>query len=509
MDVNQVLKSLGIERINKGTSAGLDQWLSSEPATQLHSINPCNEQVIASVTVATEKEYQTVITQAQIAFEKWRQVPAPKRGEVIRQIAELLRKNKDYLGTLVALEMGKSKQEADGEVQEMIDMADFAVGLSRQLYGLTMHSERPQHRLYEQWHPLGVVGVITAFNFPVAVWSWNAFIAAVCGNSVVWRPSPKTPLCAVAVQHLCNQVLKTLKMPGIFSLIISETPEVVDRLIDDTRIPLISFTGSTAVGKKVAERVAKRLGRSILELSGNNSIIADETASLSLLIPAVLFGAIGTAGQRCTSTRRLIVHESIIDDVIKQLIATYQQIKIGDPLDTHHLMGPLIDKTAVIKFQQVIQLIQSQGGKIIYGGNVLQRPGYFVEPTLVRVPSMIDIMQEETFAPILYVMSYRDFEQALVLHNQVRQGLSSALFTSQLQRAELFLSAMGSDCGIANINIGTSGAEIGGAFGGEKDTGGGREAGSDAWKNYMRRQTNTINWGNKLPLAQGIRFDTE
>lgn len=404
--------------------------------------------------------------------------------------------------------MGKSKQEGDGEVQEMIDIADFAVGQSRMLYGNSMHSERPNHRMYEQWHPYGIVGVISAFNFPVAVWSWNAFLSAICGNVTIWKPSAKTPLCAVAVQHICNQVLKENNCPEIFGLVIPKTHDVVEAMVDDKRIQLISFTGSTAVGKQVAAKVAARLGKSILELGGNNGIILDESADLSLAIPAIVFGAVGTAGQRCTTTRRLFVHESKYQDVIKRLRHAYEQITIGDPLDTRNLMGPLIDQQAVEQFKKAISRIKEAGGQIVYGGEVLKQAGSFVQPTLVcDVKNDWDIVQEETFAPILYVMSYRTLDEAIALHNGVPQGLSSALFTQNLKNAELFLSACGSDCGIANINIGTSGAEIGGAFGGEKETGGGRESGSDSWKAYMRRQTNTINWGDELPLAQGIRFN--
>nr|WP_237578774.1 aldehyde dehydrogenase family protein [Legionella pneumophila] len=404
--------------------------------------------------------------------------------------------------------MGKSKQEGDGEVQEMIDIADFAVGQSRMLYGNSMHSERPNHRMYEQWHPYGIVGVISAFNFPVAVWSWNAFLSAICGNVTIWKPSAKTPLCAVAVQHICNQVLKENNCPEIFGLVIPKTHDVVEAMVDDKRIQLISFTGSTAVGKQVAAKVAARLGKSILELGGNNGIILDESADLNLAIPAIVFGAVGTAGQRCTTTRRLFVHESKYQDVIKRLRHAYEQITIGDPLDTRNLMGPLIDQQAVEQFKKAINRIKAAGGQIVYGGEVLKQAGSFVQPTLVcDVKNDWDIVQEETFAPILYVMSYRTLDEAIALHNGVPQGLSSALFTQNLKNAELFLSACGSDCGIANINIGTSGAEIGGAFGGEKETGGGRESGSDSWKAYMRRQTNTINWGDELPLAQGIRFN--
>lgn len=439
-------------------------------------------------------DYEQIMSRAQLAAEAWKKVPAPKRGEIIRQIGQALREHKDSLGSLVSLEMGKSKQEGDGEVQEMIDIADFAVGQSRMLYGNSMHSERPNHRMYEQWHPYGIIGVISAFNFPVAVWSWNAFLAAICGNVTIWKPSAKTPLCAVAVQHICNSVLRQNNCPEIFSLIVPESHDVVEAMVDDPRIPLISFTGSTAVGKKVSAKVAARLGKTILELGGNNAIILDETADLNLAIPAIVFGAVGTAGQRCTSTRRLFVHESQYQSVIKRLQHAYEQITIGDPLDSRNLMGPLIDQNAVEQFKSAILRIKDAGGQIVFGGDVIKHAGSFVQPTLVcDVKNHWDIVQEETFAPILYVMSYRSLDEAIALQNGVPQGLSSALFTQNLKNAERFLSACGSDCGIANINIGTSGAEIGGAFGGEKETGGGRESGSDSWKAYMRRQTNTIN----------------
>ncbi len=436
----------------------------------------------------------------------WRQVPAPKRGDVIRLIGQALRQHKDALGTLVSLEVGKIKSEGDGEVQEMVDMADFAVGLSRMLYGKTMHSERPRHRMYEQWHPLGVVGVITAFNFPVAVWAWNAFIAAVAGNTVLWKPSPKAPLCALAVQHLCNQVLDDAGYPGVLALLTTDRVELADRMVRDERLPLISFTGSVPVGRHVAEVVGHRLGRSLLELSGNNAVIVDETADLKLAVRAIVFGAVGTAGQRCTSIRRVIVQESQYERLVTQLCAAYAQVTVGDPLDPDVMMGPLIDARAVAGYQAALDAVMRAGGEILCGGHVLPRPGHFVEPTIVRAHNHWDIVQQETFAPILYIMTYRTLEEAIHLQNAVPQGLSSALFTQHLRHSEVFLSAAGSDCGIANINIGTSGAEIGGAFGGEKATGGGREAGSDAWKAYMRRQTTTINWGTELPLAQGVRF---
>ncbi|AOW57397.1 TPA: aldehyde dehydrogenase family protein [Legionella pneumophila subsp. pneumophila] len=502
-----LLQRLNIKSVNPGAFSG-HGWHSDNHAHTLESFNPSTGNKLAEIATCTMDDYEQVMQRAEQAAQTWRKVPAPKRGEIIRQIGQALRENKDSLGSLVSLEMGKSKQEGDGEVQEMIDIADFAVGQSRMLYGNSMHSERPNHRMYEQWHPYGIVGVISAFNFPVAVWSWNAFLSAICGNVTIWKPSAKTPLCAVAVQHICNQVLKENNCPEIFGLIIPNSHDVVEAMVDDKRIQLISFTGSTAVGKQVAAKVAARLGKSILELGGNNGIILDESADLNLAIPAIVFGAVGTAGQRCTTTRRLFVHESKYQDVIKRLRHAYEQITIGDPLDTRNLMGPLIDQQAVEQFKKAINRIKAAGGQIVYGGEILKQAGSFVQPTLVcDVKNDWDIVQEETFAPILYVMSYRTLDEAIALHNGVPQGLSSALFTQNLKNAELFLSACGSDCGIANINIGTSGAEIGGAFGGEKETGGGRESGSDSWKAYMRRQTNTINWGDELPLAQGIRFN--
>ncbi|KTD43205.1 aldehyde dehydrogenase family protein [Legionella quateirensis] len=503
----ELLQQLNIKEVNPGAFSG-QGWQSAAHHHTLSSFCPANGAKLAEVATCTMEDYEQVMIRAEQAAEAWKKVPAPKRGEIIRQIGQALREHKDSLGSLVSLEMGKSKQEGDGEVQEMIDIADFAVGQSRMLYGNSMHSERPNHRMYEQWHPYGIIGVISAFNFPVAVWSWNAFLAAICGNVTIWKPSAKTPLCAVAVQLICNNVLRQNNCPEIFSLVIPESHDVVEAMVDDSRIPLISFTGSTAVGKKVSAKVAARLGKTILELGGNNAIILDESADLHLAIPGIVFGAVGTAGQRCTSTRRLFVHESQYQNVIKRLQHAYEQITIGDPLDSRNLMGPLIDQDAVEQFKNAISRIKEAGGQIVFGGDVIKQAGSFVQPTLVcDVKNHWDIVQEETFAPILYVMSYRTLDEAIALQNGVPQGLSSALFTQNLKNAERFLSAYGSDCGIANINIGTSGAEIGGAFGGEKETGGGRESGSDSWKAYMRRQTNTINWGDELPLAQGIRFN--
>ncbi|MDE2235415.1 MAG: aldehyde dehydrogenase family protein [Gammaproteobacteria bacterium] len=506
---NKILRALGLEKTNAGAWSASSGRRKSRGAEVLESINPATGKPIARVACATVDDYECVIRDAQTAFRAWREVPAPKRGEAVRLIAEALRRHKHHLGSLVALEMGKIKAEGDGEVQEMIDIADFAVGQSRMLYGNSMHSERPRHRMYEQWHPYGVVGVISAFNFPVAVWSWNAFLSAICGNATVWKPSPRTPLCAIAVQHICNRVLDEHGYPAIFSMFIDAGVKLAETFVKDPRVALISFTGSSAVGCKVGELVAARMGRSLLELGGNNAIIVDETADLKLVIPAVVFGAVGTAGQRCTSTRRLIVHESIVDDLLAKLVHAYGQIRIGDPLHKETLMGPLCSEDAVRRYREAIGTIKKAGGQILHGGKVLTRPGFFVEPTIVRADNGWDIVKTETFAPILYVMSYRRLEDAVRMQNDVPQGLSSSLFTTNLKNAEYFLSAIGSDCGIANVNIGTSGAEIGGAFGGEKHTGGGRESGSDAWKQYMRRQTNTINWSDQLPLAQGIQFDLD
>ncbi len=502
-----ILNALKLDKKNFGASTDKHWWSDTQNKGEIVSYNPATGDVIGSVYRCTESDYEKVIVASEKAFLTWRNVPAPKRGEVIRLLGDALRKNKDMLGNLVSLEMGKSKQEGYGEVQEMIDMADLAVGQARMLYGKTMHSERPEHRMYEQWHPLGVVGVITAFNFPVAVWAWNAFVAAIAGNTVIWKPSPKTPLCAVAVQRICNEVMESQGFPGVFSTFISDDNNLVKHFVNDKRVPLISFTGSTEVGRLVNEMVAKRLGRSLLELSGNNAIIVDESANLKLAVPAITFGAVGTAGQRCTTTRRLIVHENIYDKLIPALQDAYKKVTIGDPLDEKNLMGPLIDQGAVDSFLKTIEKINKAGGKILFGGKALQRPGFYVEPTLVEAKNDWDVVQQETFAPILYVMKYKTLEEAIAMQNHSAHGLSSSIFTTNIQIAEQFLSAKGSDCGIANVNIGTSGAEIGGAFGGEKDTGGGREAGSDSWKAYMRRQTNTINWGKALPLAQGIKFE--
>ncbi len=504
-----VLHELGLKAVNAGASSGGGGWIASATEGLLDSVNPATGQVLAQVNRCSSRDYETLVQASQRAFQEWRQVPAPKRGEVVRLIGEALRTKKDALGSLVSLEVGKIKAEGDGEVQEMIDMADFAVGQSRMLYGLTMQSERAQHRMYEQWHPLGVIGVITAFNFPVAVWAWNAFLAAIAGDTVIWKPSPKAPLCALAVQHICNRVLEEQSLPGIFSLCISDQVDLAKMMVNDTRIPLISFTGSVPVGREVAQVVAGRLGRTLLELSGNNAVIVDETADLDLAIPAIVFGAVGTAGQRCTTTRRLFVHESRYEDVVQRLIQAYGQVKVGDPLESGVLMGPLIDEKALEEYRMTLEEVRQDGGEILFGGNVLKGPGFFVEPTLARADNHWKVVQRETFAPILYVMSYKTLDEAIALQNQVLQGLSSSFFTLNLRHAEQFLSSEGSDCGIANINIGTSGAEIGGAFGGEKETGGGREAGSDAWKAYMRRQTNTTNWGTDMPLAQGITFSVD
>lgn len=505
--MTDILKSLKLAAKNFGASTGTSWWSATTNENEIISYNPTDGKMIAEVHSNSKTDYEHVITESQNAFIEWRKMTAPKRGEIVRQIGDELRKNKDMLGHLVSLEMGKSKQEGLGEVQEMIDMADLAVGQSRMLYGLTMHSERPEHRMYEQWHPLGVVGVITAFNFPVAVWAWNAFVAAIAGNTVVWKPSPKTPLCAIAVQQICNTVMEKNNLHGIFSLFITDNLPLITHFVNDKRVALVSFTGSTTVGKQINEMVSRRLGKTLLELSGNNAIIVDESADLKLAVPAIVFGAVGTAGQRCTTTRRLFVHEKIYDTLVSALVNAYPKVTIGDPLDEKNLMGPLIDQQAVEHYKTTIADIKKAGGKILFGGNVLSRPGFFVEPTLVEAQNEWDVVQRETFAPILYIMKFKTLDEAITMQNHSQHGLSSSLFTNQIKQAEMFLSARGSDCGIANINIGTSGAEIGGAFGGEKDTGGGREAGSDSWKAYMRRQTNTINWSDALPLAQGIKFD--
>jgi len=500
---NEVLERLEIEPVNSGACGG--EWIANPSGGDLASLNPADGSVIARVRMAGSEDYQRVMARAAEAFLEWRMIPAPKRGEIVREFAAELRHAKADLGALVTMEMGKIRAEGEGEVQEMIDVADFAVGLSRQLYGLTMHSERPGHRMYEQWHPLGVVGVISAFNFPVAVWSWNAMIAAVCGDCVLWKPSSDTPLTAVAVQKIANRVFGRHGLKGIFNLAIGRGGAVGEAMLNDTRVPLISFTGSTQVGRRVAETVARRLGRTILELGGNNGIIVMDDANLDLALRAVLFGAVGTAGQRCTTTRRLFLQKGIAAKVTDALVSAYKQVVIGNPLDPHTLMGPLVNQRAVEDMMAGLDTVRREGGEVIYGGKRLG--GCFVEPTLVKARPDMPILREEIFAPILYLVEFDALDDAIRWHNDVPQGLSSAMFTASLISGERFLSHAGSDCGIANINIGTSGAEIGGAFGGEKDTGGGRESGSDSWKAYMRRQTNTINWSSQLPLAQGIEFN--
>jgi aldehyde dehydrogenase (NAD+) len=508
----EILDQLGIRKNNQGASTGRG-WNSTRNNGELEVISPVDGRVLASVYLASEQDYRDCVNAAQEAFNRWRTVPPPKRGEAVRQIGEALRARKTPLGTLVSLEMGKSLQEGLGEVQEMIDICDFAVGQSRQLYGRTMASERPEHRLYEQYHPLGVVGIVTAFNFPVAVWSWNAMLATVCGDTCLWKPSSKTPLTAIAVQHILTEVITANNLPeGLFNLVIGSGATVGEQVLHDRNISLLSFTGSTQVGRRAAGIVAARLGRCILELGGNNAIILTPEANLQLAIPAIVFAAVGTAGQRCTTARRLIVHESIRDQVAQALRKAYASLKIGSPLDENNHVGPLIDRQAVAAYLAALEALKQQGGEILCGGRVLEGPGYesgcYVEPVLALAENSMPLVQEETFAPILYIIKYSGpIENAIALHNDVAQGLSSSIFTDNLREAEIFLSAGGSDCGIANVNIGTSGAEIGGAFGGEKETGGGRESGSDAWKAYMRRQTNTINYGTTLPLAQGIRFE--
>lgn len=505
-----VLTALGLGASESGTYLGHGEWSKTSDAGVLEPINPTTGEVLGRVMASSQADYDLIVERAQAAFKTWRTTPAPRRGEAIRLCADALRTHKDALGSLVALEMGKSKPEGDGEVQEMIDIGEFSVGLSRQLYGLTMHSERPGHRMYEQWHPIGIVGVISAFNFPVAVWAWNAFVAAICGDITIWKPSPKTPLSAIASMKICNEALKKGGFPDIFFLFNDAGTELASNFVDDKRIPLISFTGSTKVGRIVGERCARRMARSLLELGGNNAIIVDATADLKLAIPAIVFGAVGTAGQRCTTTRRLIVHESVYDDVLAKLITAYKQVetKIGDPTDPKNLMGPLNSRDAVDAYLDSIAKAKASGGKIETGGAAIEGKGNFVLPAIVTgLTNDAEIVQHETFAPILYVMKYKTLDEAIDMQNAVPQGLSSSIFTANLRAAEAFLAASGSDCGIANVNIGTSGAEIGGAFGGEKETGGGRESGSDAWKVYMRRQTNTINYSDSLPLAQGIKFD--
>lgn len=505
-----VLSAAGLSNSESGTYLGSGQWSNTTDAGILEPVNPSTGEVIGRVFASSQSDYETIVERAQAAFKVWRVTPAPRRGEAIRLCAEALRIHKDALGSLVALEMGKIKPEGDGEVQEMIDIADFAVGLSRQLYGITMPSERPGHRMYEQYHPLGLVGIISAFNFPVAVWAWNAFLAGVCGDICIWKPSPKTPFSAIASMKICNEALNKAGFPDIFFLFNDGGTEIAQNFVDDKRIPLISFTGSTHVGRMVGERVAQRMGRSLLELGGNNAIIVDESADLKLAIPAIVFGAVGTAGQRCTTTRRLFVHEKIYDTVIGKLVTAYKQVetKIGDPTLASTLMGPLNSQESVHQFLNAIEKAKASGGQVLTGGSAVEGRGNFVLPTIISHINNTDaVVQAETFAPILYVMKFSNLDEAIDMQNDVPQGLSSAIFTESLKASEAFLTAAGSDCGIANVNIGTSGAEIGGAFGGEKETGGGRESGSDAWKVYMRRQTNTINYSDALPLAQGIKFD--
>ncbi len=502
-----LLDKLQIKDVNMGSCSGPDDWYEDPQSEEIVSFDPATGNPIATVLQATEKTYEEVMTQAVNAFQSWRMLPAPKRGLVVRELGEALREYCEPLGELVTLEMGKIRAEGIGEVQEMIDICDFAVGLSRQFYGLTMHSERPAHRMYEQWHPMGAIGVISAFNFPVAVWAWNSAIAAACGDTVVWKPSSETPLTAVAVQHIANRVMADHGLRGIFNITIGRGAVVGERMINDARLPLISFTGSTKMGRRVSEAVAKRFGHTILELGGNNAIIVDKDANLDMTMRAILFGAVGTAGQRCTSTRRVIIHKSVVSELSEKICSAYSQVQIGNPIKEGILMGPLVTKGAVEDMMTALEKAKEQGGEILYGGNRLPELGeQFVEPTIVKMPAQTEIVHHETFAPILYFLEYTDIDEAIEIHNAVPQGLSSAIFTTNLLTAETFLSHRGSDCGIANVNIGTSGAEIGGAFGGEKETGGGRESGSDAWKGYMRRQTNTINWSKELPLAQGIKF---
>ncbi|PJB13095.1 MAG: aldehyde dehydrogenase family protein [Flavobacteriales bacterium CG_4_9_14_3_um_filter_40_17] len=507
--IESVLKALQINSKNQGTSTG-NIWF--ETAETIDSVSPVDGKIIASVTMTNEKNYEKVVATASEAFKLWRTKPAPFRGEIVRQFGEKLRENKDNLGKLVSYEMGKSLQEGWGEVQEMIDICDFAVGLSRQLHGLTMHSERPNHRMYEQYHPLGIVGIISAFNFPVAVWSWNTALAWICGDVCIWKPSEKTPLCGIACQKLIAEVLAENQLPEGISCLVTGDYRIGELLTKDTRIPLISATGSTAMGKKVAQNVAVRLGKSLLELGGNNAIIVTPDADIKMTVVGSVFGAVGTCGQRCTSTRRLIIHESIYGQVVDALVKAYRQLRIGNPLDTNNHVGPLIDKQAVAQYQNALQKVAAEGGKLLVPGGVLEGEGYesgcYVKPAIAEANPDYEIVQKETFAPILYLLKYTgSLQNAIDIQNRVVQGLSSSIMTNNLREAELFLSQTGSDCGIANVNIGTSGAEIGGAFGGEKETGGGRESGSDAWKVYMRRQTNTINYSTELPLAQGIKFE--
>jgi aldehyde dehydrogenase (NAD+) len=505
--VQDLLRRVRLSESQLGGCAGPGHWLGDDSAPRLDSFSPATGKLIASVSSVSREQYDAIVGVAEAAFLKWREVPAPVRGQMVRDLGNRLRDSRIPLGELVSLEMGKIRAEGIGEVQEMIDICDFAVGLSRQLCGSTMHSERPGHRMYEQWHPLGTIGIISAFNFPVAVWAWNAALAAICGNAMIWKPSPLTPLTAIAVQHLCNDVMIDHDCSGVFNLAIGSNDVVGEAIVNDARLPLISFTGSCDVGKRVAGKIGQRMGKTLLELGGNNALIVEADADLELATRAIVFGAIGTAGQRCTTTRRLLVQNSVIDDVLSRLLRAYGQIAIGDPLDPATLMGPLVTQQAVMNMQAALAAATGEGGRILTGGKVMtDRDGHFVEPAIVRMPRQTGQVCRETFAPVLYAIGYDTLDEAIRMQNDVPQGLSSAIFTTNLLTAERFLSACGSDCGIANVNIGTSGAEIGGAFGGEKDTGGGRESGSDSWKAYMRRQTNTINWSRELPLAQGIRF---
>ena len=499
------LSRLGLEEVNPG-AAGSDGWIETNGRI-VTSTDPATGEAIASVRLASKEDYETVVRQAAEVQTRWRMLPAPKRGDIIREMGNALREHKDDLGRLITLEVGKLLSEGLGEVQESIDMADFAVGLSRQLYGLTMHSERPYHRMYEQWHPIGSIGVITAFNFPNAVWAWNSTVSAACGNATIWKPSLKAPLTAIATHRICDEVLRRHGWGGVFGLIIGDDADVGETMIADRRLPLISATGSCRMGRRVGEVVSARLGRCLLELGGNNAVIVHHDANLDLALRAVAFGAVGTTGQRCTTTRRLLVHRSIAGGFVERLVAAYKSLPLGNPLDDGVLVGPLIDEDSVVQFERAIEAVREQGGEILCGGRRVDGPGHFVQPTIVRARHDMPITKHETFAPILYVFEYDDLEEAIAANNAVDQGLSSSIFTDSMQAAETFLSHGGSDCGIANVNIGTSGAEIGGAFGGEKDTGGGREAGSDSWKAYMRRQTCTLNWGKELPLAQGVEFD--
>ena len=505
--MKSLLEKLNIQPVNAGACVGPDGWLTDPAGKELVSYNPTTGEALAKIIQATPATYEKVAAAAQQAFLQWRLVPAPKRGEVVRDLGNALREFKEPLGDLVTVEMGKIRAEGHGEVQEMVDICDFAVGQSRMLYGLSMHSERPAHRMYEQWHPLGILGLVTAFNFPVAVWSWNSALAAVCGDTVIWKPSSYTPLTAIAVTYIANRVMADHGLSGIFNLVIGSGRDVGELLLNDKRVPLVSFTGSSEIGIHVSEAVARRFGRTILELGGNNGIIVSEKADLDMATRAILFGAVGTAGQRCTSTRRIIMNKSIGPTLTQRLADAYRQVRIGDPLQAETLMGPLVVNSSVEEMMEAVQQALADGGELVAGGHMRPDLGpNFVEPTIIKMPAQTEIVKKETFAPILYLLEYGTVEEAIRIHNDVPQGLSSAMFTDSLREAEAFLSAAGSDCGIANINIGTSGAEIGGAFGGEKETGGGRESGSDTWKTYMRRQTNTINWSKELPLAQGIKF---